>query len=100
MLLVFVAVSEVVHPEAGLCLSFSADDHSGNRCHDPLWCCYNLSFSFQPVEDRRRVRAILPYTKVPETDEIRYKNILKPHPVSHFRIQTVFCMFEGGKFKS
>ncbi|GAB0210265.1 hypothetical protein GRJ2_003492300 [Grus japonensis] len=25
----------------------------------------------QPVEDRRRVRAILPYTKVPETDEIR-----------------------------
>jgi len=24
------------------------------------------------VEDRRRVRAILPYTKVPETDEIRY----------------------------
>uniref|UniRef100_A0A803SV23 RAS p21 protein activator 1 n=1 Tax=Anolis carolinensis TaxID=28377 RepID=A0A803SV23_ANOCA len=26
----------------------------------------------EPVEDRRRVRAILPYTKVPETDEIRY----------------------------
>lgn len=26
----------------------------------------------QPVEDRRRVRAILPYTKVPDTDEIRY----------------------------
>lgn len=25
----------------------------------------------KPVEDRRRVRAILPYTKVPETDEIR-----------------------------
>ncbi|XP_075595198.1 ras GTPase-activating protein 1-like isoform X2 [Balearica regulorum gibbericeps] len=25
----------------------------------------------EPVEDRRRVRAILPYTKVPETDEIR-----------------------------
>lgn len=25
----------------------------------------------QPVEDRRRVRAILPYTKVPDTDEIR-----------------------------
>lgn len=24
------------------------------------------------MEDRRRVRAILPYTKVPETDEIRY----------------------------
>ncbi|KAF2976918.1 hypothetical protein EK904_010967 [Melospiza melodia maxima] len=26
----------------------------------------------QPVEDRRRVRAILPYTKVPETDEISF----------------------------
>jgi len=26
----------------------------------------------EPVEDRRRVRAILPYTKVPDTDEIRY----------------------------
>uniref|UniRef100_A0A8V0Y503 Ras GTPase-activating protein 1 n=1 Tax=Gallus gallus TaxID=9031 RepID=A0A8V0Y503_CHICK len=26
----------------------------------------------EPVEDRRRVRAILPYTKVPETDEIRW----------------------------
>uniref|UniRef100_A0A671KND3 Ras GTPase-activating protein 1-like n=1 Tax=Sinocyclocheilus anshuiensis TaxID=1608454 RepID=A0A671KND3_9TELE len=25
----------------------------------------------EPVEDRQRVRAILPYTKVPETDEIR-----------------------------
>nr|XP_047912649.1 ras GTPase-activating protein 1-like [Anser cygnoides] len=25
-----------------------------------------------PVEDRRRVRAILPYTKVPETDEISF----------------------------
>ncbi|XP_048786307.1 ras GTPase-activating protein 1-like isoform X3 [Lagopus muta] len=25
----------------------------------------------EPVEDRRRVRAILPYTKVPETDEVR-----------------------------
>lgn len=37
----------------------------------------NERFSFflcmfpQPVEDRRRVRAILPYTKVPDTDEIR-----------------------------
>lgn len=30
----------------------------------------NLLFG-KPVEDRRRVRAILPYTKVPETDEIR-----------------------------
>lgn len=27
------------------------------------------------MEDRRRVRAILPYTKVPETDEIRYVQI-------------------------
>ncbi|RXM98408.1 Ras GTPase-activating protein 1 [Acipenser ruthenus] len=26
----------------------------------------------EPVEDRRRVRAILPYTKVPETDEISF----------------------------
>ncbi|KAF4796682.1 hypothetical protein TURU_082069 [Turdus rufiventris] len=26
----------------------------------------------RPVEDRRRVRAILPYTKVPETDEISF----------------------------
>uniref|UniRef100_A0A671YCS3 RAS p21 protein activator 1 n=1 Tax=Sparus aurata TaxID=8175 RepID=A0A671YCS3_SPAAU len=26
----------------------------------------------QPVEDRRRVRAILPYTKVPDTDEISF----------------------------
>nr|DBA23418.1 TPA: hypothetical protein GDO54_014332 [Pyxicephalus adspersus] len=30
----------------------------------------------EPVEDRRRVRAILPYTKVPETDEIREED---PH---------------------
>lgn len=29
----------------------------------------------QPVEDRRRVRAILPYTKVPDTDEIRYVSV-------------------------
>uniref|UniRef100_A0A8C1Z6N7 Ras GTPase-activating protein 1 n=1 Tax=Cyprinus carpio TaxID=7962 RepID=A0A8C1Z6N7_CYPCA len=28
--------------------------------------------SSPPVEDRRRVRAILPYTKVPETDEISF----------------------------
>uniref|UniRef100_A0A4W3HI42 RAS p21 protein activator 1 n=1 Tax=Callorhinchus milii TaxID=7868 RepID=A0A4W3HI42_CALMI len=27
---------------------------------------------FPPVEDRRRVRAILPYTKVPDTDEISF----------------------------
>ncbi|XP_048786314.1 ras GTPase-activating protein 1-like isoform X8 [Lagopus muta] len=26
----------------------------------------------EPVEDRRRVRAILPYTKVPETDEVSF----------------------------
>lgn len=26
----------------------------------------------EPVEDRRRVRAILPYTKVPDTDEISF----------------------------
>lgn len=31
----------------------------------------------QPVEDRRRVRAILPYTKVPDTDEIRYVSCVK-----------------------
>lgn len=30
-----------------------------------------VCMSSQPVEDRRRVRAILPYTKVPDTDEIR-----------------------------
>ncbi|KAK4816689.1 hypothetical protein QYF61_020397 [Mycteria americana] len=28
--------------------------------------------NLNPVEDRRRVRAILPYTKVPETDEISF----------------------------
>lgn len=31
----------------------------------------------KPVEDRRRVRAILPYTKVPETDEIRLFDFIK-----------------------
>ncbi|PKU35456.1 rna-directed dna polymerase from mobile element jockey-like [Limosa lapponica baueri] len=31
-----------------------------------------IGYYSHPVEDRRRVRAILPYTKVPETDEIRH----------------------------
>lgn len=36
----------------------------------------------KPVEDRRRVRAILPYTKVPETDEIRLIYFI----ISYFQI--------------
>ncbi len=76
MLLVLVAISEVVHPEAGLCfVDLSVLIIIVVMWRDPLWCCYKLSFSFQPVEDRRRARAILPYTKVPETDEIRYKTL-------------------------
>ncbi|KAJ7398448.1 RAS p21 protein activator 1 [Pitangus sulphuratus] len=31
-----------------------------------------IGYYSHPVEDRRRVRAILPYTKVPETDEISF----------------------------
>lgn len=47
------------------------------RIISPMWrsmytCIHCVYFISQPVEDRRRVRAILPYTKVPDTDEIRW----------------------------
>lgn len=47
-----------------------------------------MSF-LQPVEDRRRVRAILPYTKVPDTDEIRY--IFYGYPPGY----SLYCSYEN-----